>query len=124
MSGKCQPGWTLLEDTCYKYAGGPMTYRQAQEFCKKDNATIPFIKNLYWFQTLTQYLEAEQEDWRYYDMVWVSDLDAQEDHCKVRKQYLGINHSVCHQIAQLIFFQKLVSLFDQLYFYRYSLIEE
>ena len=85
MSGKCQPGWTLLEDTCYKYAGGPMTYRQAQEFCKKDNATIPFIKNLYWFQTLTQYLEAEQEDWRYYDMVWVSDLDAQEDHCKVRK---------------------------------------
>ena len=86
MSGKCQPGWTLLEDTCYKYAGGPMTYRQAQEFCKKDNATIPFIKNLYWFQTLTQYLEAEQEDWRYYDMVWVSDLDAQEDHCKVRKQ--------------------------------------
>ena len=91
MSGKCQPGWTLLEDTCYNYAGGPMTYKQAQEFCKKDNATIPFIKNLYWFQTLTQYLESEQEDWRYYDMVWVSDLDAQEGHCKVNN-FLSMSH--------------------------------
>ena len=32
---------------------------------------------------MTQYLESQQEDWRYYDMVWVTDLDAPEDHCKV-----------------------------------------
>ena len=60
-----------------------MTYEQAKQFCKKDNATIPYIKNIYWYHTLTQYLESQQEDWRYYDMVWVSDLDAPEDHCKV-----------------------------------------
>ena len=83
LSGKCQPGWTLLDSTCYMYHGGPMTYAQAREFCKKDNATIPYIKNIYWYHTLTQYLEGQQEDWRYYDMVWVSDLDAPEDHCKV-----------------------------------------
>ena len=65
------------------YHGGPMTYAQAKDFCKKDNATIPYIKNIYWYHTLTQYLEGQQEDWRYYDMVWVSDLDAPEDHCKV-----------------------------------------
>jgi hypothetical protein len=82
----------------------------------QDNATIPYIKNIYWYHTLTQYLESQQEDWRYYDMVsylvfefrrfpkktifanasthffklkffflqvWVTDLDAPEDQCKV-----------------------------------------
>ena len=83
LSGKCQPGWTLLDGTCYKYVGGPMTFAQAKEFCRKDNATVPYIKNLYWFRTLTQFLETEQADWRYYDMVWVSDLDALEGQCKV-----------------------------------------
>ena len=28
LSGKCQPGWTLLDGTCYKYVGGPMTFAQ------------------------------------------------------------------------------------------------
>ena len=27
LSGKCQPGWTLLDSTCYMYHGGPMTFR-------------------------------------------------------------------------------------------------
>ena len=80
-----------------------MTYKQALEFCKKDNATIPFIKNLYWFRTLTQYLEAEQEDWRYYDMVWVSDLDAQEGTCKVTKLLiLLIQYQTCSITASEI----------------------
>ena len=35
LSGKCQPGWTLLDSTCYMYHGGPMTYAQAKEFCHK-----------------------------------------------------------------------------------------
>ena len=30
LSGKCQPGWTLLDSTCYMYHGGPMTYKQAK----------------------------------------------------------------------------------------------
>ena len=35
LSGKCQPGWTLLDSTCYMYHGGPMTFSQAKEFCAK-----------------------------------------------------------------------------------------
>ena len=69
LSGKCQPGWTLLGDTCFMYHGAPMTYRQIQEFCAKDNATLPTITNLYQYHLLAQYLDQQQEDWRYYDMV-------------------------------------------------------
>ncbi len=75
LSGKCQPGWTLLGDTCFMYLGGPMTYRQAVDFCAKDNATLPTITNFYQYHVLTHYLEQQQEDWRYYDMVWINDLD-------------------------------------------------
>ncbi len=75
MSGKCQPGWTLLGDTCYMYLGGPMTYHQAVDFCAKDNATLPTITNFYQYHVLTHYLEQQQDDWRYYDMVWINDLD-------------------------------------------------
>ena len=35
LSGKCQPGWTLLDSTCYMYHGGPMTFAQAKDFCAK-----------------------------------------------------------------------------------------
>lgn len=81
LSGKCQPGWTLLGDTCFMYLGGPMTYNQANEFCAKDNATLPSITNFYQYHILTQYLELQQDDWRYYDMVWIKDLD--NDNCNV-----------------------------------------
>ncbi len=81
LSDKCQPGWTLLGDTCFMYLGGPMTYHQAVDFCAKDNATLPTITNFYQYHLLTHYLEGEQEDWRYYDMVWINDLD--NDDCNV-----------------------------------------
>lgn len=77
LSGKCQPGWTLLGDTCFMYLGGPMSYQQANEFCAKDNATLPTIRNFRQYYLLTHYLETQQDDWRYYDMVWINDLDNQ-----------------------------------------------
>ena len=81
MSGKCQPGWTLLDDTCFMYLGGPMTHAQAVEFCAKDNATLPTLTNFYAHHALQRYLESQQDDWRYYDMAWVNDLDT--DGCSV-----------------------------------------
>ncbi len=58
-----------------------MTYHQATEFCAKDNATLPIITNFYQYHILFQYLETQQDDWRYYDMVWIKDLD--NDDCNV-----------------------------------------
>lgn len=59
------------------YLGGPMSYQQANEFCAKDNATLPTIRNFRQYYLLTHYLETQQDDWRYYDMVWINDLDNQ-----------------------------------------------
>ncbi|CAB4069302.1 Protein bark beetle [Lepeophtheirus salmonis] len=67
LSGiKCYPGWTLIDNTCFMYFGGPMTYKEAEEFCLKDNSSVPY-----------------QDDWRYYDMVWVKHLDSGIGECTV-----------------------------------------
>ncbi len=58
-----------------------MTYQQALDFCAKDNATLPTITNFYQYHVLTHYLETQQDDWRYYDMVWINELD--NDDCNV-----------------------------------------
>lgn len=42
--GKCPPGWSLLIDTCYMYVGAPMTFQEARDFCRSDNASLPFIR--------------------------------------------------------------------------------
>ena len=60
LSGKCQPGWTLLDDTCWMYHGGPMTYKQGLAFCAKDNATLPTLRNYYQYHLLAAYLNREQ----------------------------------------------------------------
>jgi hypothetical protein len=33
--GKCELGWTLIDDTCYTYVGSYVTYREAEQICKK-----------------------------------------------------------------------------------------
>ena len=43
--GKCLPGWTLVFDTCYMYVGAPMTFHEARDFCRSDNASLPFIRD-------------------------------------------------------------------------------
>ena len=65
------------------YFGGPMTYDQAKTFCAKDNATMPYIDKHYSYHAFTEYLQREQDDWRYYDMVWVQDYDNKEGQCTV-----------------------------------------
>ena len=33
--GKCELGWTLIDDTCYTYVGSYVNYREAESVCKK-----------------------------------------------------------------------------------------
>lgn len=42
---KCPPGWTLVFDTCYMYVGAPMTFHEAKDFCRSDNASLPFVRD-------------------------------------------------------------------------------
>lgn len=42
--GKCPPGWNLVLDTCYMYVGAPMTFYEARDFCRSDNASLPFYR--------------------------------------------------------------------------------
>ena len=79
MSGKCHPGWTLIGNTCFMYHGAPMSFDDAKAFCSKDNATMPYIMDRYF--AIHQYIESQQHDWRYYDMVWVQHLDSPSTQC-------------------------------------------
>lgn len=44
----CEPGYSLVGDACYLYVGAPVTYEEAKAFCKKDNASLPFLQKWYW----------------------------------------------------------------------------
>ena len=73
LSGKCPPGYTLVADTCYIYIGGHMNFSEAKEFCRKENASMPYVETSYYF--VTNFLRNQQEDYDYYDRVWVQDVD-------------------------------------------------
>ncbi|XP_059476974.1 protein bark beetle isoform X2 [Neocloeon triangulifer] len=91
LSGKCPPGWTLVADTCYIYIGAPMTFAEAKDFCRSDNATMPYVMGNYY--ALYQFLRHQQQHYMYYDRVWVQHLNRinrctaftyqtiEEDHC-------------------------------------------
>ncbi|XP_058814213.1 protein bark beetle isoform X1 [Topomyia yanbarensis] len=71
LDGKCPPGWTLLIDTCYMYVGAPMSFREAREFCRSDNASLPFIHGdltPLWF-----FLEQQSRYLRSAEKVWIQD---------------------------------------------------
>ena len=81
LSGKCHPGWTLIGNTCFMYHGAPMSFDEAKDFCAKDNATMPYLMERHF--AIHHYLETQQHDWRYYDMVWVQHLDSPTTECTV-----------------------------------------
>lgn len=73
LDGKCPPGWTLLIDTCYMYVGAPMSFREARDFCRSDNASLPFISgdaNALWM-----FIEQQSRYLRNYERVWVQDAN-------------------------------------------------
>lgn len=61
--GKCPPGWTLVFDTCYMYVGAPMTFYEARDFCRSDNASLPFIRDD--TTQLWAYLQQQMQHLRY-----------------------------------------------------------
>ncbi|XP_063702920.1 protein bark beetle isoform X2 [Culicoides brevitarsis] len=71
--GKCPPGWSMLIDTCYMYVGAPMTYQEAKDFCRSDNASLPFIRGD--TTHLWLYLQRQMAHLRYTERVWIQDLD-------------------------------------------------
>lgn len=73
LDEKCPPGWSLIWDTCYMYVGAPMTFNEAREFCRSDNATMPFIRgsrDILWL-----YLQRQMIHLRYPEKIWIQDLN-------------------------------------------------
>ncbi|KFB47778.1 AGAP009143-PA-like protein [Anopheles sinensis] len=73
LDGKCPPGWTLLIDTCYMYVGAPMSFREARDFCRSDNASLPFIHGD--ANALYTFIEQQSRYLRSYERVWVQDAN-------------------------------------------------
>lgn len=57
LDGKCPPGWTQIQDTCFMYVGVPMTFREAKDFCRSENSSMPFIRTD--SATLWSYLQTQ-----------------------------------------------------------------
>ncbi|KAK4322844.1 hypothetical protein Pmani_006428 [Petrolisthes manimaculis] len=70
----CEPGYTLIGDACYLYIGAPLTHTEASNFCKRDNASLPFLQKWYW-EVQHWLLEQQPQYLWQYDMVWVQHLD-------------------------------------------------
>ncbi|CAD7079360.1 unnamed protein product [Hermetia illucens] len=73
LDGKCPPGWNLVLDTCFMYVGAPMTFYEAREFCRSDNASMPFIRTD--SETLWAFLQHSMRHLRYPEKVWVQDFN-------------------------------------------------
>ncbi|KAF6211152.1 hypothetical protein GE061_014267 [Apolygus lucorum] len=70
---KCPPGWNLVGDTCYIYIGAPMSFFQARDFCRSTNASMPYVMGNY--IELYRFLKKQQENYQFYDRVWVQHID-------------------------------------------------
>ena len=68
LSGKCDPGWWLVGDTCYVYVGVPMNFSEARHFCKRDNASLPYLMNNY--HGVVEFLASQQLGYDIYTRVW------------------------------------------------------
>ncbi|XP_034471844.1 protein bark beetle [Drosophila innubila] len=73
LDGKCPPGWTLVQDTCFIYVGAPMTFYEARDFCRSENSTMPFIRTD--STTLWKYLQSQMRHLKYPNKVWIQDYN-------------------------------------------------
>ncbi|XP_037927279.1 protein bark beetle [Teleopsis dalmanni] len=73
LDGKCPPGWSLVQDTCFIYIAAPMTFREAKEFCRSENSSMPFIRTD--SATLWTYLKGQMQHLNYPEKVWVQDFN-------------------------------------------------
>lgn len=102
--GKCELGWTLIDDTCYSYVGSYVTYREAELLCKRFEArlareTVAPIK-LPRFRKLARTSQFEYETqsyrkiWLHSDTLIGLDLTAAGVKCSVIDDY-GADWTLC-----------------------------
>ncbi|CAF0869334.1 unnamed protein product [Brachionus calyciflorus] len=87
--GKCELGWSLIDDTCYTYVGSYVTYREAEQICKKFESrlareTVAPIK-LPRFRKLARTSQYDYETQSYRKMWLFTDsfFGSQESKCSV-----------------------------------------
>ncbi|OQV16716.1 Protein bark beetle [Hypsibius exemplaris] len=83
MDGKCFPGFTLLDNSCYIYIGGVTSWTDALRFCKSINASLPFADRMEF--PFTRFINNQQRnyDWKR-DGVWIQSYagsDPAHDQC-------------------------------------------
>uniref|UniRef100_A0A8D8T2J5 Protein bark beetle n=2 Tax=Cacopsylla melanoneura TaxID=428564 RepID=A0A8D8T2J5_9HEMI len=98
LDGKCPPGWNLIGDTCYIYVGAPMTFEQARDFCRADNASMPYVMGNY--IKLYQFLKRQQETYNFYDRIWVQHIDRINECTVFVYQKIEVDH--CLQLNPFI----------------------
>ncbi|KAG8238181.1 hypothetical protein J437_LFUL014057 [Ladona fulva] len=98
LGGKCPPGWTPVGDTCYIYVGVPMNFMEARDFCRSDNASMPYVMSNY--AAVYQFLKEQQDQFSYYDKVWVQHIDM-INRCTVFA-YQSIKEDDCVQLYPFI----------------------
>ncbi|XP_064467113.1 protein bark beetle-like [Ornithodoros turicata] len=82
LSGNCVGGWEMIQDTCFRYIPGAMTYAEAKHFCQLDNSSIPYVKQKH--AMLIEYVTKEQEDFDWeFERLWVQSIDIPLDECAV-----------------------------------------
>lgn len=50
-----------------------MNFSEAKDFCRSENASMPYVEAN--FYSVIHFLRNQQEDYDYYDRVWVQDVD-------------------------------------------------
>ncbi|GIY05443.1 protein bark beetle [Caerostris extrusa] len=91
LSGKCAGGWQKIGDTCFLYVGGVMTFAEAKQFCKMDNASMPYIKTKH--AELMDFVQEQQWYFQHYsDRVWIQSLDISHRECAVLVNRKVIKH--------------------------------
>ena len=109
--GKCELGWTLIDDTCYTYVGSYVTYREAEYSCKKFESrlareTVAPIK-LPRFRKLARSSQFDYETqsyrrmWLYTDMVLGGEILPADSKCSVVDDF-GVATENCNEYLPFI----------------------
>lgn len=108
LSGNCMGGWAMIEDTCFRFIPGAMSYDEARHFCELDNSSMPYVKQKH--AKLVQYVSSEQEDFDWeYERMWVQSIDIPFDQCAALYQGSVLSHDcndrlpfLCERAQQII----------------------
>lgn len=102
--GKCELGWTLIDDTCYTYVGSYVTYKEAETICKKFESrlareTVAPIK-LPRFRKLARTTQFDYET-QSYRKIWLYSESPSSSKCSVIDDF-GVLSSNCIETLPFI----------------------